>query len=231
MSDSSISINKYVSSTGLCSRREADRWIESGRVMINGKVAKKGNRVTSDDEVIVDGDIIQKKAKPIYIAFNKPIGVTCTTDQSDKTNIIRFINFHERIFPIGRLDKDSSGLILLTNNGDIVNKILRVENNHEKEYIVSVNRPINNAFIKQMKNGIPILGTTTKKCEVNQLSKHSFQIILVQGLNRQIRRMCEYLGYRVKSLQRVRIMDINLDRLKVGHWRKLTQAELNQIIN
>ena len=227
--DDSISINKYVSSRGLCSRREADKWIDAGRVTINGKRAKKGNRVTSNDEVVVDGEIIQKKAKSVYLAFHKPIGITCTTDQRDKTNIISYINYSERIFPIGRLDKDSSGLILLTNNGDIVNKILRVENNHEKEYLVTVNRPINNDFIKQMSNGIPILGKITKKCEVKQLSKKSFSIVLKQGLNRQIRRMCEHLGYRVIALHRARIMNIDLGRLKVGQWRKVSYNELQKI--
>lgn len=227
--DDSISINKYVSRTGLCSRREADRWIEAGRVLINGKRAKKGNRVSAQDEVIVDGSIIQKKAKAVYLAFHKPIGVTCTTDPSDKTNIISYINYPERIFPIGRLDKESSGLILLTNNGDIVNKILRVENNHEKEYIVSVNRSINNSFIKQMSKGIPILGTITQKCEVETINKTTFKIVLKQGLNRQIRRMCEYLGYKVVGLHRVRIMDFKLERLKPGHWRKLSSGEIDHV--
>lgn len=212
---------------GLCSRREADKWIEQGRIMINGKVAKKGNRVTDADEVIVDGGFApKKKIKPIYIALHKPVGVTCTTDQRDPTNIIDFMRHSKRIFPIGRLDKASTGLIFLTNDGDIVNRILRVENKKEKEYIVSVDRPINEEFVRRMGNGIPILGKKTKKCFVKQLGKNTFKIILTQGLNRQIRRMCEFLGYKVRTLKRVRIMDIELGGLKPGKWRNLTESEV-----
>jgi len=226
----SISVNKFISSTGLCSRREADKWIEAGRIKINDKTAQKGNRVLPSDQVMVDGNIIQNKVKPIYIALNKPSGITCTTDHRDKDNIIDFVNYEHRIFPIGRLDKASSGLILLTNNGDIVNKILRVENHHEKEYIVTVNRPITSKFIQQIRNGVPILGKTTKKCQANLVSRNTFRIILTQGLNRQIRRMCEYLNYRVVTLNRIRIMNISLDRLKIGHWRKLTKPELSELM-
>ena len=229
MSDDSISLNKYISSTGICSRREADRMIESGRVKLNGQVAKKGNRVFSGDKVTIDGKPLKAKPKAVYLALHKPAGVTSTTDQRDPSNIIDFINYHERIFPIGRLDKPSTGLILLTNDGDIVNEVLRVENKHEKEYIVSVDKPINNRFVQRMQNGIPILGTVTKKCKVEKINSNTFRIILTQGLNRQIRRMCEYLGYRVKTLKRVRIMHINLDGIKVGTWRKLTAEEVAKL--
>ncbi len=196
---------------------------------INGKVAQKGNRVERKDKVTIDNKPIKHKPKTIYIALNKPPGITCTTDRKDKDNIIDFVNHKERIFPIGRLDKASSGLILLTNDGDIVNKILRVENNNQKEYIVSVDKPITKYFIQKMSNGIPILGTVTKKCEVEKLSKTVFKITLTQGLNRQIRRMCEFLNYNVLTLKRVRIMNIELGTLKVGKWRNLTKEELKQI--
>lgn len=229
MSEQSISLNKYISSTGICSRREADRWIEAGRVRINGQVAIKGNRVEEQDKVTVDGKPIQAKPKSIYIALNKPPGITCTTDQKDKDNIIDFVNHPQRIFPIGRLDKASSGLILLTNDGDIVNQILRAEHEHEKEYIVKVNRPITASFIKKMSNGLPILGTMTKSCIVEKIGKFVFKIILTQGLNRQIRRMCEFLGYKVITLKRIRIMNIQLDHLKVGAWRNLTAKELKTL--
>lgn len=227
MSDTSL--NKYISQTGICSRREADRWIEAGRVKINGVIARKGNRVTDADEVTIDGRPLKNRPKLVYIALNKPPGITCTTDRKDKTNIIDFINHRERIFHIGRLDKPSTGLILLTNDGDIVNQILRVENEHEKEYIVRVNRPITDDFIKKMGNGIPILDTITKKCKVEKISKFVFRIILTQGLNRQIRRMCEYLDYRVVSLKRVRIMNLKLGDLKRGEWRDLSPAELQEL--
>ena len=227
MSDNSISLNKYISQTGICSRREADKWIDAGRVKINGKKAAKGNRVTDNDKVTVDGKPLKNKPKSVYIALNKPPGITSTTDLKDKDNIIDFVNHSKRIFPIGRLDKASSGLILMTNDGDIVNKILRVENQHDKEYIVTVDRPISQQFIKKMSAGIPILGTVTKKCVVQKIGKSRFKIILTQGLNRQIRRMCEYLGYNVLTLKRVRIMNIELDGLKVGSWRNLTSKELS----
>ncbi len=227
--DNSISLNKYISSTGISSRREADRWIEAGRVKINGTIAKKGNRVSPGDEVTIDGQVLQAKPKSVYLALNKPPGITSTTDLRDKDNIIDFINFPERIFPIGRLDKASSGLILLTNDGDIVNKILREENNHEKEYIVKVDKPVNQRFLNQMSSGLPILGTVTKKCEVRKLDKFVFRITLTQGLNRQIRRMCEYLGYKVYTLKRVRVMNIELGDLKVGQWRHLSAEEMQAL--
>lgn len=230
MEKKSISLNKYISSTGISSRREADKWIAAGRVKINGEVAEKGNRVVEGDEVTIDGKPLHPKPEPIYIALNKPPGVTCTTDLKDPTNIIDFIQHPQRIFPIGRLDKFSSGLILLTNDGDIVNHILRAENNHEKEYIVTVDLPVTNEFVERMGNGIPILGTMTKKCAVKKIGEHAFKIILTQGMNRQIRRMCEYLGYRVKNLKRVRIMHINLGVLKMGKWRNLTEVELQKMM-
>lgn len=215
----------------MCSRREADKLIEMGRVLLNGKKAKKGNRVEVGDEVKVDGRKIKQKHMPkkVYIALHKPAGITCTTDLRDSDNIIDFIRYPKRIFPIGRLDKASTGLILLTNDGDIVNKILREENNHEKEYIVKVNQPITSQFIKRMQQGVPILGTKTKRCKVEQLSATTFRIILTQGLNRQIRRMCEYLGYDVLTLKRVRIMNIQLKQLQVGKWRNLSQEELSEL--
>ncbi|WP_076784557.1 23S rRNA pseudouridine(2604) synthase RluF [Aureispira sp. CCB-QB1] len=229
MSDQSISLNKYISSTGICSRREADKWIEAGRVKINGQVAQKGNRVYEGDSVSIDNKALKSKPKLVYIALNKPPGITCTTDLKDKDNIIDFVNHPLRIFPIGRLDKPSSGLILLTNDGDIVNKILREENNHEKEYIVTTNRLITSDFIEKMSNGIPILNTTTKKCTVTKKGKKTFSIVLTQGLNRQIRRMCEYLGYKVVTLKRVRIMNIHLGNLKPGLWRDLTKQEFDTL--
>lgn len=223
-------INKYLSEVGYCSRRAADKLIAEGRVTINGKVPEMGTKVVTGDEVKVDGEAVSTpKDKPVYIAFNKPIGIVCTTDtRVEKDNIIDFINYPKRIFPIGRLDKPSEGLIFLTNDGDIVNKILRARNNHEKEYLVTVDKPITPDFLKKMRNGIPILDTVTRKCEVNQLSTYQFRIILTQGLNRQIRRMCEYLDYRVKKLKRTRIMNVHLD-LPVGTWRDLTDKELEQI--
>jgi len=227
--DQSTSLNKFISQTGICSRREADKWIDAGRVKINGTIAKKGNRVGEKDQVTVDGKSLSNKPKQVYIALHKPPGVTCTTDLKDKTNIIDFINYPQRIFPIGRLDKPSTGLILLTNDGDIVNDILRVENNHEKEYLVTVNRLITPQFIKRMSNGIPILGTKTKKCVVERRGKMGFKIILTQGLNRQIRRMCEFLDYRVVTLKRVRIMNIHLGVLKPGKWRYLSATEFNEL--
>ncbi len=221
-------INKYLSELGYCSRRRADRLIEEGKVTINGKVPEMGTKVEDGDQVEVEGQRIEKstKQKKIYIAFNKPVGIVCTTDRGvEPDNIIDFIKYPKRIFPIGRLDKLSEGLIFLTNDGDIVNKILRARNNHEKEYIVSVNRPINKEFIQTMSNGVQILETITKTCFVKQLGPKRFNIILTQGLNRQIRRMCESLGYRVKSLKRVRIMNIKLD-LPTGKHREFTKEEL-----
>ena len=224
--DSSISLNKFISSTGICSRREADKWIDAERVKINGKIAKKGNRVFEEDEVTIDDKPLIAKPELVYIALNKPPGITCTTDLKDKDNIIDFVKHPKRIFPIGRLDKASTGLILLTNDGDIVNQILRVENKHDKEYIVSTDIPITDQFIRRMANGIPILGTVTKKCVVKKISQYKFKIILTQGLNRQIRRMCDYLGYRVFTLKRVRIMNITLDGITEGNWRDLSPEEL-----
>ena len=227
--ENSTSLNKFISSTGICSRREADKWITAGRVQINGKTAQKGNRVFENDTVKVDGKRIKSKPSMVYIALNKPPGVTSTTDLSDKDNIIDFIKHPKRIFPIGRLDKASSGLILLTNDGDIVNKILRTDNNHEKEYVVTVDRPITDEFINKMRKGVPILGTKTKECYLKKLSEKKFKIILTQGLNRQIRRMCEYFDYKVMTLKRVRIMNIELTSLKVGKWRDLTDLELQDL--
>lgn len=227
---SGVRINKFLSEAGHCSRRAADQLIEQGRVTINGKVPEMGTKIQPGDVVHVDGQQIKaNKEQPVYIAFNKPVGIVCTTDtRVEKDNIIDFINYPKRIFPIGRLDKPSEGLIFLTNDGDIVNKILRARNGHEKEYIVTVNRPINSDFVKRMSSGIPILDTVTRKCEVQQIGKNKFRIVLTQGLNRQIRRMCEYLGYRVTRLKRVRIMNIELD-VPVGKWRDLTLAELTEI--
>jgi 23S rRNA pseudouridine2604 synthase len=223
-------INKFLSEVGYCSRRAADKLIEQRRVTINGKVPEMGTKIAPGDEVRVDGELISNpKEKQVYLAFNKPIGIVCTTDtRVEKDNIIDFINYPTRIFPIGRLDKPSEGLIFLTSDGDIVNKILRARNNHEKEYKVTVNRPITSDFIKKMGNGIPILGTLTRKCKVEQLTKYTFKIILTQGLNRQIRRMCEYLDYRVVKLKRTRIMNVSLD-VPVGKWRHLTEEELKGI--
>ncbi|MCL6265732.1 23S rRNA pseudouridine(2604) synthase RluF [Flagellimonas myxillae] len=223
-------INKYLSEVGYCSRRAADKLIDQGRVTINGKIPEMGTKVKPTDEVRVDGELISEpKDKPVYLAFHKPVGIVCTTDtRVEKDNIIDFINYPKRIFPIGRLDKPSEGLIFMTNDGDIVNKILRARNNHEKEYVVTVNKPITQDFLKRMRNGIPILGTMTRKCEVEQLGSYQFKIILTQGLNRQIRRMCEYLDYRVKKLKRIRIMNVKLD-IPVGKWRDLTDKELNEI--
>ncbi|WP_276975972.1 23S rRNA pseudouridine(2604) synthase RluF [Flavobacterium filum] len=226
-------INKFLSETGFCSRREADKLIEQKRVSINGAIAEMGTKILDTDEVRVDSKLIrEKREKPIYLAFHKPVGIECTTNLNVKNNIVDYINYPERIFPIGRLDKASEGLIFMTNDGDIVNKILRARNNHEKEYIVTVDRPITDRFIQRMGNGIPILDTVTRKCKVEQISKYIFRIVLTQGLNRQIRRMCEYLGYEVTALKRTRIINISLD-IPVGRYRDLTEAEikeLNQLI-
>tara|TARA_B000000532_G_scaffold241911_1_gene235015 strand:+ start:275 stop:997 length:723 start_codon:yes stop_codon:yes gene_type:complete len=226
-----IRINKFLSEVGFCSRRVADRLIEEGKVTINGKIPELGAKIEESDQVEVEGQRIEKssKQKNKYIAFNKPVGIVCTTDRRvESDNIIDFIKYPTRIFPIGRLDKRSEGLIFLTNDGDIVNKILRARNDHEKEYIVSVNRPINRVFIQSMSNGIEILGTMTKNCFVEQLGPKKFKIILTQGLNRQIRRMCEALGYEVKSLKRVRIMNIELD-VPIGKYREFTNKELIEL--
>ncbi|MCL6259051.1 23S rRNA pseudouridine(2604) synthase RluF [Aquiflexum sp. TKW24L] len=223
-------INKYLSEVGFCSRREADKLIDAGRVTINGKVPEMGTKINAGDEIRVDGKLISEpKEDHVYIAFNKPIGIVCTTDiKAEKNNIIDYINHPKRIFPIGRLDKESEGLILLTSDGDIVNKILRAKNNHEKEYVVTVDKPITKTFIHKMGNGIPILDTITYKCEVRQVSAYKFNIVLTQGLNRQIRRMCDYLGYKVTKLKRIRIMNIILDQ-QMGKWRDLTKKEMTDI--
>lgn len=223
-------INKYLSEVGYCSRRAADKLIDQGRVTINGKVPEMGTKISESDVVHVDGELISEpKTKPVYLAFNKPVGIVCTTDTGvEKDNIIDYINYPTRIFPIGRLDKPSEGLIFLTNDGDIVNKILRARNNHEKEYLVTVDKPITTDFLVKMRSGVPILDTVTRKCEVHVVSTYQFRIILTQGLNRQIRRMCEFLDYRVKKLKRIRIMNVHLD-LPVGQWRDLTREELEEI--
>ena len=232
MSDTNLTrINKFLSEIGYCSRRAADKLIEQGRVKINGEVPEMGTKISADDQVSVNGKVVHraKKKKMVYIAFNKPVGIVCTTDQMrEKNNIIDYINYPTRIFPIGRLDKPSEGLIFLTNDGDIVNKILRARNNHEKEYEVTVSKPITKEFIEAMGNGVPILDTVTRKCFVKQTDKNKFKIILTQGLNRQIRRMCEYLEYDIRKLKRVRIMNINLD-IPIGEYREFTARELNQI--
>lgn len=227
--DNSISLNKFISDTGYCSRREADNLITAGRVLLNNRPAIPGNRYKPGDTVEVDGSLITaaKKEKRVYLALNKPAGITTTTELHIKDNIISFVGYPKRIFPIGRLDKDSEGLILLTNDGDIINKILRADNNHEKEYIVRVNKPIDAAFIQLMSQGVPILDTRTLPCKVHAMGRQTFRITLTQGLNRQIRRMCEYLGYAVTGLQRVRIMHIKLDKLALGKWRYLSEAELS----
>lgn len=228
--EESIRINKYLSEVGFCSRRAADKLLEENRITINGKMPELGTKVFPQDEVRVDGELVGKPKKVhTYIVFNKPVGIVSTTDvKGEKNNIIDFIGHPERIFPIGRLDKDSEGLILLTSEGDIVNKILRSKNNHEKEYIVTVDRPIDGNFVRKMSGGIPILGTVTDQCKVEQISRFKFRIILTQGLNRQIRRMCEFLGYTVKQLKRIRIMNIHLD-IPVGKWRDLSAKELSEL--
>lgn len=230
MGSQSVRINKYLSEIGYCSRRAADKLLEEGRITINGQVPELGTKIQSRDEVRVDGQLVSTPQEDfIYIAFNKPVGIVSTTDtKGEKDNIIDYINHPKRIFPIGRLDKPSEGLIFLTNDGDIVNKILRAKNNHEKEYVVTVNKPITPRFIQRMSNGIPILGMVTDKCQVEKLGKFTFKIVLTQGLNRQIRRMCAYLDYEVTRLKRVRIMNIHLD-VPVGKWRYLTEKELADI--
>ena len=223
-------INKYLSEIGFCSRRAADKLILENRVTINGIVPEMGTKIVAGDLVKVDGKLVSKlEEKPVYIAFNKPVGIVCTTDTKvEKDNIIDYIKYPKRIFPIGRLDKPSEGLILLTSDGDIVNKILRARNNHEKEYLVSVNRPITAEFLKKMRSGVPILDTITRECEVEQMDKNRFKIILTQGLNRQIRRMCEHLDFKVIKLKRVRIMNIKLD-IPIGKWRYLSDDEMDEI--
>ncbi len=222
-------LNKFISDTGFCSRREADKLIEQGRVTINGKRPELGTKVSNRDSIKIDGRQINVKPEPLYLAFNKPVGIICTTERNIKDNIIDYIRFPSRIFPIGRLDRASEGLIFLTNDGDIVNKILRAGNNHEKEYIVTVDKPITPEFIKKMSNGVPILDTVTQKCLVEKIDNQTFRIILTQGLNRQIRRMCTYLGYEVRKLKRIRIMNITLKGLPIGQWREFTRSEIAAI--
>ncbi|MFB7814821.1 23S rRNA pseudouridine(2604) synthase RluF [Paenibacillus chitinolyticus] len=223
-------INKFISETGICSRRKADELVQAGRVTINGATAELGSTAEPGDDVRIDGKPLGTKKKSVYIVLNKPVGITCTTERHISGNIVDFVRHPERIFPIGRLDKDSEGLILMTNDGDIVNKILRAENNHEKEYIVTVNQPITNSFVQGMSTGVRILGTKTKPCKVTRINDHTFRIILTQGLNRQIRRMCQAFGYQVHRLQRVRIMNIKLDGLPKGKWRDLSESEFTRLM-
>ena len=222
-------INKYLSETGVVSRRGADKWIEDGRITINGELATVGSQVVDGDVVCVDGKPVKKEDELVYIALNKPVGITSTTEKHIKGNVVDFIGHSKRIFHIGRLDKDSEGLLLMTNDGDIVNEILRAENHHEKEYVVQVDQPITEQFLKKMASGVKILDTVTLPCRVEKVSSYVFKIILEQGLNRQIRRMCSALGYSVKRLQRIRIMNIHLGNLKVGQWRDLTEKEKNEL--
>lgn len=223
-------LNKFISETGLCSRREADARIEAGRVTINGAVATLGMQVAEGDVVCVDGQRVGGEQAHVYIALNKPVGIICTTERHVRDNIVDFVNYKDRIFPIGRLDRDSEGLILLTNNGDIVNEILRSENEHEKEYIVTVDRPVTDVFLNGMASGVRILGTVTKPCKVERLESARFRMILTQGLNRQIRRMCSFFGYKVKRLQRVRIIDLELGGLRRGQWRVLEPHEVRALL-
>ena len=222
-------LNKFISETGVCSRREADKWIADGRVSVNGDTAQMGTRVGPDDQVCVDGKPVAVKPKTVYLAYHKPVGITCTTERHIKGNIVDAVGYKDRIFPIGRLDKPSEGLIFLTNDGDIVNKILRAGNRHEKEYVVTVDKPITDEFVKRMAGGLPILDTVTQKCRVRRQSRFVFNIILTQGLNRQIRRMCEYLGFEVTKLKRIRIMSVDLHGLAPGQWRLLSDSEMATI--
>ncbi|NDV45836.1 23S rRNA pseudouridine(2604) synthase RluF [Paludibacter sp. 221] len=224
-------LNKYISGSGYCSRREADQLIEEGHVTIDGKRASIGMRVLPGQKVKVRGELIENEVEPIYIAFNKPVGVVSTTDPNESDNIVHYISHEQRIFPIGRLDKDSQGLILLTNDGDIVNKILRVGNNHKKEYLVKVNKPITKEFLTKMTQGVPILDRVTRRCEIKEINPYTFQISLIQGLNRQIRRMCEYFDYEVVKLERIQVMNIKLGNLGQGSWRNLTPSELEGLFN
>ena len=223
-------LNKFLAETGACSRREADQWIEAGRVTVNGAGAVLGTQVQEGDDVRVDGRPLRPRPTRVYLALNKPVGIECTTDRDVPGNVVDFVGHRERVFPIGRLDKDSEGLLLLTNDGDIVNAILRAENEHEKEYVVTVDRPLTPEFLAGMARGVPILGTVTNPCRLTQVGRNTFRIVLTQGLNRQIRRMCEHFGYTVRRLQRVRIMHVHLGRLPIGKWRELTPAELRGLL-
>lgn len=233
MENTGVRINKFLSEAGMCSRREADRKIDNGEITINGKIAVMGDRVFAEDEVLVNGKPIQKEEEMILLVMNKPKGIVCTAEKREKDNIIDFLNYPKRVYPIGRLDKDSEGLLLLTNNGDLVNKIMRAGNMHEKEYIVTVNKPVTDSFVKGMEGGVPLaeLQTTTRKCKVEQIGKRQIRVVLTQGLNRQIRRMCEYFDYRVVALKRVRIMNIQLGELKSGEYRNITKSEYAALQN
>jgi 23S rRNA pseudouridine2604 synthase len=226
-----VRLNKYISETGVCSRREADKWISEGRVTLNGAPATLGHKVVPGDEVRIDGNLIGAKKQAIYIALNKPVGITCTTEAHIEDNIVQFVGHSERIFPVGRLDKESEGLILLTNDGDIVNEILRSENEHEKEYIVSVNRPVTDLSLKMLASGVKIMGVATKPCKVERVDAETFRMVLTQGLNRQIRRMCSALGYRVRRLKRVRIINIHVGALRSGEWRYLSASEVEGLLS
>lgn len=232
MENSGIRINKFLSEAGVCSRREADRKIENGEIRINDRIAVTGDRVMPEDEVYVNGRPVQKEEEMVLLVLNKPVGVVCTAEKREKNNVIDFMKYSKRIYPIGRLDKDSEGLLLMTNNGEIVNKIMRAGNNHEKEYIVTVNKPVSDSFIRGLAGGVPLveLNTTTRKCKVEKISNRKIRIILTQGLNRQIRRMCEYFGYRVEKLERVRIMNIELGDLKTGQYREVTPEEYKKLM-
>lgn len=233
MSDSTTRLNKYISESGLCSRRAADRYIEQGNVYINGRKAKVGDKVLFGDIVTVNGQTIEPKEveNSVLIAYNKPVGITSTTEAGVKSNMVDHVNHSERVFPIGRLDKDSQGLIFLTNNGDLVNKILRAGNSHEKEYVVTVNKPVTDSFLASMAKGVPVLGVMTKKCKIVKQDNTTFKITLIQGLNRQIRRMCEHFGYEVTKLERIRIMNVHLKGIPLGEWRELTPEETTEIYN
>lgn len=224
-----VRLNKYISDAGICSRREADRLIEEGAVKVDGKVAVKGQKITNHQIVLVNGHKITKEEEQIVLLVNKPVGIVCTEEKREKNNIIQFLNYPKRITYAGRLDKESQGLLLMTNDGELINKMMRARNEHEKEYIVTVNKPINNQFVEDMSKGVPILDTITRKCKVEQLNKYEFRIILTQGLNRQIRRMCEHFGYKVMKLERIRIMNLKLGDLKVGTYRKATKKEVNTL--
>jgi 23S rRNA pseudouridine2604 synthase len=226
-----VRLNKYISETGVCSRREADKWIGEGRVTLNGAPATLGHKVAPGDEVRIDGNLVGAKKQAIYIALNKPVGITCTTEAHVEDNIVQFVGHSERIFPVGRLDKESEGLILLTNDGDIVNEILRSENEHEKEYIVSVNRPVTDLSLKMLASGVKIMGVATKPCKVERVDAETFRMVLTQGLNRQIRRMCSALGYRVQRLKRVRIINIQVGALRTGEWRYLSESEVAGLLS
>lgn len=229
--DETIRLNKFLSDAGFCSRREGDRLVEQGRVTVNGETAVMGQKVTVQDIVMVDGKRISREEEQILLAFNKPVGIECTSDLTNPDNIIDYIHYPKRIYPIGRLDKNSQGLILLTNDGSLVNHILKASNYHEKEYVVTVDKPVTEEFLKKMSSGVEILEQITRPCKVTKVSRHVFNIVLTQGLNRQIRRMCDALGYHVQKLQRIRVMNIKLGNLKKGSYRQLTDEELKELMN